>query len=636
MADIFLSYKAEDRDRVRPFVEALEAAGHEVWWDARISGGEDWRQSIADQLDRARCVIVAWSELSVGPQGRFVRDEAGVAQESGRYLPITIDRVRPPLGFREIQAIDLSDWEGDVSDPGFQAVLAAVRAVHEGRYVAPPPSFSINPPRSGPSRRTVITGGAALASAAAIGGFVLLRPDAANAKRIAILPFANLSGAQQDYFADGLAEELRGALARAGLEVIGRTSTQAVANKGTATIVKELGVSYILTGSIRRSAPNIRVSAQLTAGDSGVETWAENFDRADGDAIRIQADIAERVASALSIAVGTIRKALEIGGTRDSLAQDYVLQGAELLRVQGLTKEVLRAVIALNAKAIARDPNYVRAILSTGQLQASYAGQFASGPEEGARWLADAERTIRRGVSLAPTFGPAYAALADLDRGRLRYRPALAGFRKAIELSPTTSNTIVRSLNALPWIGTLEEAERAARTAVLLDPLSPTAYSLLNLVLSLAGRTSDAIAAGRKAIELSPTNANALTQLAYSYVGSGDFPAALRTIEALSEDDFNRPFVRGAIAAKKKQPAGIAQSIEELHKLFGEFASYQFAQIYALAGQTEKSLSALAVAEKVMDPGLMSTMRDPFLTSLRGDGRFAALIGRLDYPVRDY
>lgn len=146
MADIFLSYKAEDRDRVRPFVEALEAAGHEVWWDARISGGEDWRQSIADQLDRARCVIVAWSELSVGPQGRFVRDEAGVAQESGRYLPITIDRVRPPLGFREIQAIDLSDWEGDVSDPGFQAVLAAVRAVHEGRYVAPPPSFSITPP----------------------------------------------------------------------------------------------------------------------------------------------------------------------------------------------------------------------------------------------------------------------------------------------------------------------------------------------------------------------------------------------------------------------------------------------------------------------------------------------------------
>jgi serine/threonine-protein kinase len=635
MTDIFLSYKAEDRPRVRPLVAALEAAGHEVWWDARISGGEDWRESIAHQLDQAKCVIVAWSERSIGPEGRFVRDEAGVAQESGRYLPITIDPVRPPLGFREVQAIDLSSWGGQSEHDGFIALLSAVEAVQRGRHLPPAARSSGKASTTGLSRRVVIGGGTALAAVAAIGGYAIFSPTPAKAGRIVILPFSNFSGGKQDYFADGLAEELRGALARAGLEVIGRTSTEAVAKKDTAAIVKALGVSHILTGSVRRSSESMRISAQLIVGDSGVEAWADNYDRAVGDAIRIQSDIAERVASALSVAVGTIRKAVEIGGTRDPVAQDYVLQGAELLRVQGLTKEVLTTVIALNRKAIERDPKYARAVLSMGQLQASYAGQFASGAEDAARWLADAERTIRHGVELAPGFGPGYAALADLDRGRLRYPPALTGFRKAIELSPTTSNAIVRALNALPWIGTYEEAEDAARTAVSLDPLSPVAFSLLNLVLSLAGRTDEAIVAGRRAVELSPTNANAITQLAYTYVGSGDYPAALQTSQALSEGDFNRPFVSGAVAAKRGQQTGMDQAIASLRKLFGDYASYQYAQIYALAGKAEQAFAALAIAEQVKDPGLMSTMRDPFLKSLRTDGRFAALVRRLNFPIVD-
>jgi serine/threonine-protein kinase len=558
-----------------------------------------------------------------------------VAQESGRYLPITIDPVRPPLGFREVQAIDLSSWGGQSEHDGFIALLSAVEAVQRGRHLPPAARSSGKASTTGLSRRVVIGGGTALAAVAAIGGYAIFSPTPAKAGRIVILPFSNFSGGKQDYFADGLAEELRGALARAGLEVIGRTSTEAVAKKDTAAIVKALGVSHILTGSVRRSSESMRISAQLIVGDSGVEAWADNYDRAVGDAIRIQSDIAERVASALSVAVGTIRKAVEIGGTRDPVAQDYVLQGAELLRVQGLTKEVLTTVIALNRKAIERDPKYARAVLSMGQLQASYAGQFASGAEDAARWLADAERTIRHGVELAPGFGPGYAALADLDRGRLRYPPALTGFRKAIELSPTTSNAIVRALNALPWIGTYEEAEDAARTAVSLDPLSPVAFSLLNLVLSLAGRINEAIVAGRRAVELSPTNANAITQLAYTYVGSGDYPAALQTSQALSEGDFNRPFVSGAVAAKRGQQTGMDQAIASLRKLFGDYASYQYAQIYALAGKAEQAFAALAIAEQVKDPGLMSTMRDPFLKSLRTDGRFAALVRRLNFPIVD-
>src|SRR4051812_17937858 len=101
--DIFISYKAEDRARVRPLVDALMADGLSVWWDAHIGAGEDWRESIAANLDEARCVIVVWSKRSVGPDGRFVRDEAARAMKRHAYLPVTIDKVDPPLGFGETQ-----------------------------------------------------------------------------------------------------------------------------------------------------------------------------------------------------------------------------------------------------------------------------------------------------------------------------------------------------------------------------------------------------------------------------------------------------------------------------------------------------------------------------------------------------
>ena len=98
MSDVFVSYKAEDRSRVEPLVDELESEGMSVWWDARVGGGEAWRETIAKQLEAAGCVIVVWSKRSTGPEGRFVRDEANRPLRRGTYLPITIDKVEPPLG----------------------------------------------------------------------------------------------------------------------------------------------------------------------------------------------------------------------------------------------------------------------------------------------------------------------------------------------------------------------------------------------------------------------------------------------------------------------------------------------------------------------------------------------------------
>jgi serine/threonine-protein kinase len=221
--DVFVSYKAEDRARLRPLVAALEAEGFTVWWVTHIGGGAHWREDIQVHLDAAKCVIVVWSKRSVGIEGDFVRDEANRARKRGAYLPVRLDPVEPPLGFGEVQAISLRGWKGDRGDLRFLTIAEAVRRRIAGEDIA-----HVDLGSHGPvvSRRTLVAGSAVAATAVlATGGWFLLKPTPANAKRIAVLPFDNLSGdASQAYFAEGIAEELRSALTRIGLEVIGRAS----------------------------------------------------------------------------------------------------------------------------------------------------------------------------------------------------------------------------------------------------------------------------------------------------------------------------------------------------------------------------------------------------------------------------
>jgi hypothetical protein len=142
---VFFSYKREDEARVYPMVRALEAAGVPVWWDRALPGAENWRENIQSALDDAGVVVVVWSAASVGPAGDFVRDEASRGKARGILVPVTIDRVAPPLGFGEIQSIDLSRWNGrSQRDPDFRDFVAAVRARLAGGAV---------PAATGPSAR---------------------------------------------------------------------------------------------------------------------------------------------------------------------------------------------------------------------------------------------------------------------------------------------------------------------------------------------------------------------------------------------------------------------------------------------------------------------------------------------------
>jgi hypothetical protein len=143
MQHVLVSYKREDEPRVARLIRALQQHGLIIWWDQGLPGGEEWRANIEKALTEAGCVVVVWSHGSVGPEGEFVRDEAARAKGRGILVPVRLDKVMPPLGFGEIQAVDLSGWQGNPNDHAITDLVAACNAKLEGRD-APPARASAN------------------------------------------------------------------------------------------------------------------------------------------------------------------------------------------------------------------------------------------------------------------------------------------------------------------------------------------------------------------------------------------------------------------------------------------------------------------------------------------------------------
>ena len=635
-ADIFLSYKAEDRARVAPLVDALCAEGFNVWWDQHITGGSNWRRDIEENLNAARCVIVAWSKRSVGPEGEFVRDEASRARTNGRYFPIKIDQVIPPLGFGETQALDLVGWKGRRDDPRFQALVATVRARLSGEAssegVASASKASLVTRRA-----TLIGAGAAgVLALGATGYWVSKGGSLAAAKRIVVLPFTNMSGdSEQGYFADGLTEELRGSLSRAGIEVIGRVSSEAVAGKDAAAIVDQLNVSHILTGSVRKSPKTMRISAQLVEGSAGVEQWAQTYDREPGDAIAIQTDIAKEVATALSVALGVISKAIELGGTSNAQAQDYLFRAEELIKNTGYADEAVgQEAISLIEAALAEDSQYALAWfrLAIGKMAQT---EFAQSESASQRLMAEAERHMQRGITIAPSFGFGHSVIATFAAYVLNLPSSLREMRAAIRLAPNDSSLLRQIGVYLPWIGNIDEAEKVGKQCVSLDPQNASAYIPLSTTYYVAGRYDEAITELSRALNISTELTTAKLWLALAHIEKGEMDVALRAAQATPQGYWARLAIEGVIAARRGQTARAKELIAALEEDGGDLNSYQYAQIHAQSGNQNLAFKALGIAERSSDPGLMYLMRDPLMKPLHSDPRFAAMVNRLNFPVLD-
>jgi len=253
MADVFISYARPDRERIEHLAQALKSRGYSLWWDRQIGGGAEFSRMIETELVAAKIVIVAWSTHSL--DSHWVRDEADFARGEHKLLPITLDGVLPPLGFRQLHAIDFSSWDATASHPSFASLLGSLGAP------ADPSAGSAVPARAPVPPAPMGTGG---------------KPG------IAVLPFENMSSDEEiEFLADGLTEDIITLLsANRHLSVPARTSVFSF--KGRSVDIRgigdALGVRYIVEGSIRKMGARGRVTVQLIAAESGEHIWASKFD----------------------------------------------------------------------------------------------------------------------------------------------------------------------------------------------------------------------------------------------------------------------------------------------------------------------------------------------------------------------
>jgi tetratricopeptide (TPR) repeat protein len=286
-------------------------------------------------------------------------------------------------------------------------------------------------------------------------------------------------------------------------------------------------------------------------------------------------------------------------------------------------------------KAVARDPNYASAWVTLGINRSLMSGSFVASADEAKPLLAEAERDIRRGLVIAPNLARGYAALGQLAVQRLDYPTALESQRRALALAPNDPSVLVSVLNSLPFYGDLVEAQRAAQTLVSVDPLNPNAYSCAASVFDVTGRADKAFEAAKKAVSLSSANVGALGTLGFTSIELGNFETALKAAAAMPADDFGPPVIRALAAARQGRRSEMEKQIGILRSAYGDYASFQYAEIYAQAGDIDQAFAALDTAVKARDPGLSSTMREPLLKPLRKDPRMLAIVKRLRFPTID-
>ncbi len=630
MSDVFVSYKAEDRKRVKPLVQALEAEGYSVWWDEQIGGGASWRRAIEAELNAAKCVVVVWSKRSVGPDGAFVQDEATRAQHRHVYVPVLIDKVHPPLGFGETQALPLSGWKGDRTAPQFLAISDAVRVVTGGTSQAPAiPSAA---PLLG-SRRTVLVGSAVVAAATVAGWYFLKSGTAEASNSIAVMPFANLSGdPSQAYFSDGLAEELRNALSRIPeLNVMARTSSEKVREDDVQTAARKLGVANILTGSVRRSPTTIRVSTQLVDGHDGLERWSEAYDRPVGDTLNIQTDIAQKVAAALSIRLSQgSRAALEAGGTNNPAAQDLLLQ---IDRDQAFNREGFERKIALLDAALALDPNYARAYAQKASLLMIKAGTYSTSAAEAYRGHLQALKVADKAIGIAPMMALGYATRGDISRQLLNPRGALMDSDRANSL-PGKNDFEVLGFQAvlLSQLGRQADALHVGAKWIALDPLNPQAHAAQGIILYNARRYSEAVANLRRSLQIAPSNERATAFLGYALLAQGKPAEAASEFLKLPPDNFRRLLGEAIMAAREGRRSDALDILGRMKRSQGDADLYQYGEIYAQLGMVDDAFKQLEMAIAVHDSGASGLRIDPFLDPIRRDPRFRALEQKINFP----
>ena len=632
--NVFVSYSRDDRPAALPIIAALEAEGFQVWWDGLLEGGDAFAHATETALETADAVVVLWSAISI--QSHWVRDEATRGRDRGCMVPATLDGTMPPLGFRQIQVIDLAASKGDAVGAKFAVLAKAIRATAAAPRNQLRFTGSATPAPAATRRHALmLAGGGAVAVA---GGLAVwsggLFTRAATTNSVAVLPFRNLGEPAQDYFADGLADELRAILSRnRQFEVMGETSSDRFRSDrpDAPAISAALRVALILDGSVRTAGNAMRITAQLVDGKTGFTKWSQTFDRKLTDILAVQSDIATTVADAMvaNISAEAGFDAHRIGGTQNSKAFDAFLRGSALTKLAA-NEASDRGALARYDEAIAVDPKFAAAHAARSGALTVIAATYAKS-DQAKDYLKQAIAAANTAISLAPDLALGHFALGyALFNGMLDIKAAEAPYAKCFELGYGSVGPLVGFGEYAANIGNFADGRKAFARAQRLDPLNPVVFRGAGLLEFLARQPEAAKAALRSALSFNPSSGIVHRILGDMELAQGRFQEARRHYEQEPFEILRLPGLAIADMRLAGAEAG-ARQMAELVQKYGDNSFYQQVEILAQWGRPDEALDALEKAFAVSDPGLAQLRNDPLLDPIRQSPTFVTILGALGF-----
>ena len=682
---VFLSYTSQDAEAAKRICEALRSGGIEVWLDqSELRGGDAWDQKIRQQIRDCALFIPIISANTASRHEGYFRLEWDLADQRTHKIarnrpfifPVCLDAT-PDAGADVPDSFLRVQW---TRLPGGETPAAFVDRISEllspgdasATESAPAPAQDRPSPGAVAARERHVPLPAAskrqksqlalIALAIAVMGVCYLaldkfllskRPPAAaaapiasvadeaapspapspvpnlvNAKSIAVLPFADLSEKKdQEYFSDGLAEELLDLLAKTpGLHVIARTSSFSF--KGTSedipTIARKLNVANILEGSVRKSGNRLRVTTQLIRAQSGEDFWSETYDRELKDVFQVQDEIAGAVVAALKVSLLGAAPS-RATPTANTEAYTLFLKCTESAGIE--SRQTVQSAITYCQQAVDLDPNFAPAWAQLGDaIREQFVG-FGMSPYEEARPRAYA--AIQRALALDPKQARAHQALAAIYY-QMDFDPAAAAaeMQRAVELEPANAGIYWARGYIASIQGHFGEALQNLQRARDLDPLDTDVYIQIGNANYRAGKLAEAAAAYRAAIALQPAIGSVHYRLGLVSLAQNDPSGALAEMTQEPDRDFHAvglPLALDMLGRKGEADAAAA----EAEKTSASGAAYQIALIYAARRDADHAFLWLDRAYRQRDTGLLWMKADPLLKGLRTDPRFLVLLRKV-------
>jgi len=667
---VFISYASQDAAAAARICSALRQAGVEVWFDqSQLRGGDVWDQRIRREIRDCTLFMPVISANTASRHEGYFRLEWDLADQRTHMMardrafivPVCLDATKEagtdvPESFHRVQWTRLLDGN---TPPAFTARIVALLGAPGAAASAAESTHSTEKTGHGAPRALTLTVTAkstlrknrlAIAVTAAI--MIMLayvaidrlwlskhtsaeKPAAAVApaptsaipeKSVAVLPFADMSEKKdQEYFADGMAEELIDMLTKIpDLRVPARTSSFSFKGKQAtiADIAKALSVAHVLEGSVRKSGRTLRITAQLVRVDSGYHLWSETYDRNVEDIFKVQDEIAAAVVEALKARLLPGQGVVNQHRTEKLEAYREYLLGNQL-RARDTTDSNRQALEAYR-KAAALDPGYAAAQSGLAVSEWRVADQTTGETAAYQRAAAAADKAI----SLAPASPDGYWA-----RGTLRYlnfydwSGAQADFNRALALDANDVPTLVYYARLLATLGRTPDAIAMTRKAIALDPLSAEAWYWLSYYLICSGQMSEARESVKRILDAKPDADEVVWQFELFANGPQAALAAL-------PQHFPESALYG-MAVAQHSLGHAAESQRALDVLIRDRAdawAYQIATVYAWRGESAQAIEWLERAYRQQDAGMTRLTLDRLLAKLRGDLRFKALVRKMNLP----